>query len=55
MARNNLPVHPRDRLPIVASQILEPDSNVDLQHSRFFTMNVEFELRINAICFQFWK
>ena len=55
MARNNLPVHPRERLGTVPPQILGPDSKLDLQHGRFFITNQEFELRIDAICFQFWK
>ena len=55
MARNNLSVYPRERLPTVAPQILGPDSEVDLQHGRFFIKNEEFESRIDAICFQFWK
>ena len=55
MGRNNLSVRPRERLPTVVPQILGPDSKVDLQHGRFFITNEEFELRIDAICVQFWK
>ena len=55
IAKNNLPVHPRDRLPSVALHNLGPDSKVDLHHGRFFITNKEFELRINAICLQLRK
>ena len=55
MAQNNLPVHPRERLPLVALEILNSKPNVHLQHRRFFITNKEFEMRVNVICFQFWK
>ena len=55
MARNNLPMHPRGRLPLTVPKILDSRPVVELQHGRFFVMNEEFEMRLNAICFQFWK
>ena len=58
IAQNNLPDalrHPRERLPTTTPQILESNLKVDFQHSTFFISNEEIELRINAICFQFWK
>ena len=55
MAQNNLPLHPRERLPHAAREILNSIPNVDLQHGRFFITNEEFEMRVNVICFQFWK
>ena len=55
MAQNNLPVHPRERLPLVALAILNSKPNVNLQHGRVFITNEKFEMRVNVICFQFWK
>ena len=55
MAQNNLPIHPRERLPLTAPQILNSKPNIDLQHGRFVITNEECEMRINVICFQFWK
>ena len=55
MAQNNLPVHPRERLPLVALAILNSKPNVNLQHGRVFIPNGEFKMRVNVICFQFWK
>ena len=55
MAQQNLPIHPRERLPTTALQVLDSVPKVDLQIGRFFISNEEFELRINSICFQFWK
>ena len=26
-----------------------------MQHGRFFITNEEFEMKVNVICFQFWK
>ena len=48
-------MHPRGRLPLTAPKILDSRPVVELQHGRFFLMNEEFEMRLNAICFQFWK
>ena len=55
MAQNNLPIHPRERLPLTAPQILNSKPYIDLQHGRFVITNEECEMRINVICFQFWK
>ena len=55
MAQQNLPIHPWERHPTTALQILDSVPKVDLQIGRFFISNEEFELRINSICFQFWK
>ena len=55
MAQQNLPIHPRERLPTTALQVLDSVSKIDLQIGRFFISNEEFELRINSICFKFWK
>ena len=55
MAQNNLSLHSRERLPHTAPEILNSKPNVDLQHSRFFITKEEFQMRINVICFQFWK
>ena len=53
MTQNNLPLDPRERLPDTAIEIYNSKPNVDLQHTRFFISNEEFEMRLN-ICFQFW-
>ena len=53
MTQNNISLHPAERLPHTAPEILNSKPNVDLQHSRFFISNEE--LRVNVICFQFWK
>ena len=55
MAEQNLPIHPRERLPHIAPPVLDPSPKVDLQFSRFFITEEEFQLHINAVCFQFWK
>ena len=55
MAQNNLLLHPRERLLHTAPEILNSKPNVDLQHGRFFVRNEEFEMRVNVICFQFYK
>ena len=52
---NNLPMHPRERLPLTAPKITDSRPNIDLQHGRFFVTNEEFRMRVNEICFQFWK
>ena len=55
MAEQNLPIHPRERLPHIAPPVLDSSPKVDLQFSRFFITEEEFQLCINAVCFQFWK
>ena len=55
MVQQNLLIHPWERLPTTALQVLDSVPKVDLQIGRFFISNEEFELRINSICFQFWK
>ena len=55
MAQSDLPLHPRERLRHTAPAVLNSKPNVDLQHGRFFISNEEFEMRVNVICFQFWK
>ena len=55
MVQQNLLIHPWERLPTTAPQVLDSVPKVDLQIGRFFISNEEFELRINSICFQFWK
>ena len=55
MAQNNLPLHPRERLPHTAPEILNSKPNADLQHGRFFISNEEFKMRVNVLCFQFCK
>ena len=53
MTQNNLPLHPRERLPHTAIEIHNSKPNVDLQHTRFFISNEELKMRLN-ICFQFY-
>ena len=55
MAEQNLPIHPRERLLQTALPVLDSSPEVDLQFGRFFIIEDEFELRINAVYFQFWK
>ena len=55
IAQNNLAIHPQERLPAITPQILNSSPKVNLQISKFFITSEELELRINAICFQFWK
>ena len=55
IAQNNLAIHLQERLPAITPQILDSSPKVDLQISKFFISNEEFELRINVKCFQFWK
>ena len=55
MAEQNLPIHPRERLPHIAPPVLDSSPKVDLQFSRFFITEEEFQFCINAVCFQFWK
>ena len=55
MAQQNLPIHPRETFPTIAPQVLDSVPKVDLHIGRFFISNEEFELRINSVCFQFWK
>ena len=55
VVQNNLPMDPRERLPLTAPEIPNSKPNVNLQHGRFFIINEELELGINVICFQFWK
>ena len=55
MAQNNLPMHPRERLPLTAPKIFDSRPNIDLQDDRCFKTNEEFEMTVNVICFQFLK
>ena len=55
MAQQNLPIHPRERLPHTAPHALESNPKIDLPLGRFFITVEEFNLRVNAICIQFWK
>ena len=55
VVQNNLPVHPRERLPLIAPEIFNSKPNVNLQHGRFFITNEEFEMKVNVICFQLLK
>ena len=55
MAQQNLPIHPRERLPTTAPHVLDSVPKVDLHIGRLFISNEEFKLRINSICLQFWK
>ena len=34
---------------------MDSSPKMDLQFGRFFITEEEFEFRINAVCFQFWK
>ena len=52
MAQNNLPLHPRERLPHTAPEILNSKPNSDWQHGRFFITNKEFEMRVNLTIFR---
>ena len=56
MAQNNLvpiaPRHPRERLPLPVTQILQSKPETNLQHGGLPIMTEEFEARIKAICFQ---
>ena len=51
----NLPLHPQERLPTIAPQILDSILKACLQIGRFLISNEDLELRINTICFQFRK
>ena len=53
MAQQNLPIHPRERLLQIAPQVLDFSPKVDLQFGRFFVTEDEFDMQLNAICFQF--
>ena len=62
MAGNNLvPIalrplrHPRERLPLPATQILQSKPEINLQNGRFFMIVHKFEAKVNEICFQLWK
>ena len=55
MAQQNLPIHPRERLPHTAPHVLESNPKIDLPLGRSFITVEEFNLRVNAICIQFWK
>ena len=62
MTENNLvpiaprpPHHTRERLPLLATKILQSKPEINLQNGRFFITVHEFEARVNEICFQLWK
>ena len=55
MAENNLPIHPRQRLPQHAVPLLDTRPEVNFQCGRFFISEDEFEFRINSLCSQFIK
>ena len=48
-------MHPRERHAHVAPPVLNSCPKVDLQFCIFFITEEEFELRINAVCFQSCK
>ena len=50
MAENNLPIHPRERLPQHAVSLLDTRPEVNFQCGRFFISEDELEFRINALC-----
>lgn len=54
MAKNNL-LHPRDRLPRPAIELLDTKPEVNFQSGRFFIHEVDFESRIATINYQFWR
>ena len=53
MAENNLPIHPRERLPQHSVPLLDTRPEVKFQCRRFFISDNEFEFRINSLCSQF--
>ena len=55
MAENNLPIHPRERLPQHAVPLLDTRPEVNFQCGRFFISQDEFEFCINSLCTQFIK
>ena len=55
MAENNLPIHPRERLPQHAVPLPDTRPEVNFQYGRFFISGDEFEFRINSLCSQFIK
>ena len=55
MAENNLPIHPRERLPQHAVSLLGTRPEVNFQCRRFFISEDELEFHINALCSQFLK
>ena len=55
MTQQNLPIHPRERFPYTAPQVLDSSPKVDLQFGRFFITEEEFNLRLNAICFDVFR
>ena len=55
MAQQNLRVDPRERLPKSAPQVLDSSPRLDLHFGRFFITEKEFDLRLKAACFKFWK
>ena len=55
IAQQNLPIHSSERLPQTVPQVLDSSSKLNLQFGRFFITEEEFNLRLNAIRFQFWK
>ena len=54
MSQNNL-LHPREKLPQPAIQVLYTKSEVNFQSGRFFIHEIDFESRIVSINHQFWR
>ena len=40
---------------MLAPEILEIDSKINIIHGRFFITEEDFEARVNQICFYLWK
>ena len=55
MAENNLPIHPRERLPEHAVPLLDTRPELNFQCGRFFISEDEFEFRIDSLYSQFLK
>ena len=54
MSQNNL-LHPREKLPQSAIQVLYTKSEVNFQSGRFFIHETDFESVIVSINHQFWR
>ena len=55
MAENNLPIHPRERLPQNAVPLLDTRPEENFQCGRFIISEDESEFRMNSPCSQFIK
>ena len=55
MAQNNLPVHPKERLPLPAPQILDSKPTINLHHGRFFHNKRRTRNESKCDIFTIWK